>query len=185
MPLSELKRLIDRFKNQKDDTPISLVDSNARTYAIQELLSICSSSVHMLMWFDEFGESALFDALADDKTSKLMSRFLDFGKVSIVTNDTATFKKLPFFEKLSEDATKRILVSPIPKKLANEYINDRVDNEFFLASPEHLIFFGKYLNKERVSEPRAFLNFYDQDFYKVLLQFFETTNLRASLGEFK
>lgn len=186
MPLTELKRLIDRFKSQKDSTPISLPDTSSRAYAVQELLSLCTDRLSIFMYFDSHGESALFDALADDETSLKMARFLDNGSVSITTNDTAFAKKLPFIEKLSPEAAQRITFSPVPKKLAQSYSESQVDNEFILASPEHLIFFGHYSStKSQLSQPRVFLTFFDQEFFNLLNVFLTKTNSRAAQGEFK
>lgn len=186
MPLTELKRLIDRFKSQKDSTPISLPDTSSRAYAVQELLSLCTEHLSIFMYFDNNGESALFDALADDETSLKMAGFLDNGRVSITTNDTAVAKKLPFIEKLSPEAAQRINFSPIPKKLAKSYSDSQVDNEFMLASPEHLIFFGHYSSaKTQLSQPRVFLTFFDQEFFNLLNTFLAKTNSRAAQGEFK
>ncbi|EIA1342002.1 hypothetical protein [Vibrio alginolyticus] len=189
MPLTELRKLITRFKQQKDDAPIALGDSNSRTFALHELLDMCSQDIHLFIMFDRNGESELFEALADEVTSRKMSKHLDLASVHIATNDTSKIKELSFVERSSESAEKRLHINPIPKKLTEEYQQSNVDNDFALFAPEHLMFLGRYAGvpgqRERLSEVRAFLNFYDKAFYETLLKFFMVTLDRASTGEFR
>ncbi|WP_135383131.1 hypothetical protein [Vibrio tasmaniensis] len=186
MPLTEIKQIIQRFKDRKDDTPIALGDTVSRVFALHELLSICASKLHLFVFFDEHGESDLFEMLSDDKSSHKLSKFLDRGDVYLLTNDTGKVKALPFIERLSESAAVRLHIKPLPNRLGIEYQTSKVDNEYVLASPEHLIFLGKYAGgTERLSEVRAFLNLYDREFYKTLLNFFVISLQRAERREFE
>lgn len=187
MPLTGLRKLIDRFKVNKDDTPIALNDINARACAIQEITEICSKEVHAFIFFDEDGESELFDALADEQTSRQLSKFLNHSTINIATNDTAKVKHLSFVSRNLSESTKKLIVTPIPKKLASEIIKNTLDNEFFLAAPEHLIFVGRYdiPSNERLAEVSSFLNLFDSNFYNSLLRYFDRTVSRAKDGEFR
>ncbi|EGR8992372.1 hypothetical protein BST55_22580 [Vibrio vulnificus] len=190
MPLTELRKLIKKFKVQKDDTPIALNDQNARCYAIQEVVSICANDIYAFIFFDEHGESELFDALADERTSRAIANKLNDAKLHILTNDTSKVKTLSFVDKHINEGIKNLQVTPIPVKLANEITKDTLDNEFFLVSPEHLIFMGRYKRGdssalERLAEISAFLNFYDEDFYGALQRYFHKVEKRAKSGEFR
>lgn len=191
MPLTELRKLIARFKLQKDDTPIALYDQNARCCAIQEVVSICSKDLYAFIFFDEHGESELFDALADERTSRAIANKLNDAKLHILTNDTSKVKTLSFVDKHTSEGIRNLQVSPIPTKLANQITQDTLDNEFFLVSPEHLIFMGRYKKRgdssdqERLAEISAFLNFYDPDFFSALQRFFQKIEQRANTGEFR
>ncbi|MDD9197560.1 hypothetical protein PVK62_17200 [Aliivibrio sp. S3MY1] len=187
MPLTELKRLIERFKQQKDSTPISLPDSNARICAIQEVLDSCTSEVHAFIFFDEHGESELFDAISDEKTSRKISKFLENSTLKILTNDTSRMQLLNFVERISVESEKRLHIAPIPKKLAAQVTKDTLDNEFLLTSESHLIFFSRYspVNKERLSEVNSFLGLFDIDFHDMLLKYFNAVTNRAEAGEFR
>ncbi len=187
MPLTELRKLIERFKQQKDDTPISLSDRNARVCAIQEITDMCSSEIHAFIFFDKNGESELFNALSDEKTSRKLSKFLNHSIINIVTNNTSKVKSLSFIERNSVEGQKRLHICPIPNKLANEIIDDTLDNEFFLSSPSHLIFMGRYASpsSERLSEVSSFLNLFELEFYENLRKYFLTIKYRVEKGEFR
>ncbi|EGQ8673263.1 hypothetical protein [Vibrio cholerae] len=186
MPLTELRSLIERYKKNKDDTPIALNDGNARSFALQELASICSSDIYAFIFFDEHGESELYDALADERTSRLISNQLNNSKLHILTNDTAKVKTLNFVSRHLDESFQNLRLHAIPKKLAEKCTEKTVDSEFFLATPEHLAFIGKYDGKgERLAEVSAFLNFFDPDFFSALKRFFENTQERADSGEFR
>ncbi|EGR1584847.1 hypothetical protein LNR29_003729 [Vibrio parahaemolyticus] len=190
MPLTKLRQLIEQFKKQKDDTPIGLYDTNSRCCAIQEVLSICTEDLYAFIFFDEHGESELYDALADERTSRSVANKLNGCKLHILTNDTARVKTLSFVEKHIEDGHKNLELTPIPQRLANEISNDTLDNEFFLAFPEHLIFIGRYdraneENIERLAEVSAFLNLYDNSFVNTLKKYFSKIKSRADSGEFR
>ncbi|MGL4828863.1 MAG: hypothetical protein ACRCXG_06140 [Vibrio sp.] len=186
MPITELQQIIERFKNRKDDTPITLNDTTSRVFALHELLSICENELYLFVFFDEHGESDLFEMLSDEKIGRKISRHLDHGDIHLLTNNTQNVKDVHFYDRLSESALKRLHVKPIPKKLADEYQQSRIDNEFVLASPEHLIFLGRYANgTERLSETRAFLNLYEKSFYNTLVKFFNLSIERAEKREFQ
>ncbi|EPW4543369.1 hypothetical protein ACWLP4_004356 [Vibrio vulnificus] len=190
MPLTKLRKLIEQFKKQKDDTPIGLYDTNARCCAIQEIVSICSEDFYAFIFFDEHGESELYDALADEQTSRSMANKLNDCKLHILTNDTTRVKTLSFVEKHIDDGHKNLELNPIPQRLASEISNDKLDNEFFLAAPEHLIFIGRYdrtdkENVEKLAEVSAFLNLYDNSFVHTLKRFFSKIKSRAESGEFR
>lgn len=190
MPLTELRKLIERFKKQKDDTPIALYNQTARCYAIQEVLSMCSGDMYALIFFNEHGESELYDALADEHTSRFVANKLNDAKLHILTNDIVKVKTLNFVEKHINENIKNLRLTPIPKKLADEMRKDALDNEFFLSSPEHLIFMGRYKKagpseSERLAEISAFLNFFDLGFFNVLEQYFINTVTRTESGEFR
>lgn len=190
MPLTKLRQLIEQFKKQKDDTPIGLYDTSSRCCAIQEVLSVCSKDLYAFIFFDEHGESELYDALADEQTSRSVATKLNNCKLHILTNDTARAKTLNFVEKHIGKANKNLELTPIPQRLANEITNDTLDNEFFLAFPEHLIFIGRYGRTdeekiERLAEVSSFLNFYDTSFVITLKKYFSKIKSRADSGEFR
>lgn len=190
MPLTKLRELIEQFKKQKDDTPIFLYDTNARCCAIQEIVSMCSEDLYAFIFFDEYGESELFDALVDEQTSRSIASKLNDCKLHILTNNTSRVKSLSFVEKYIDDEHKNLEWSPIPQRLANSIINDKLDNEFFLAAPEHLVFIGRYdrTDKEyikKLAEVSAFLNLYDNSFVHTLVRYFSKIKSRAESGEFR
>ncbi len=186
MPLTELRTLIERYKSNKDDTPISLDDNKARSFALQELASICSSDMYAFIFFDENGESELYDALADEQTSRLIANQLNNSTLHILTNDTAKTKTLSFVHRHQDESFQNLKLNAIPKKLAEKCVKKYVDSEFFLATPEHFAFLGKYADKnDRLAEINAFLNFFDPDFFSVLKRFFDSTRERAESGEFR
>lgn len=185
MPLTELKNIIQHFKHNKDDTPIALNDLASCCYAVQELSNSCASIVHAFIYFDDNGESTLFDAMHDDKTSEIINHYLEHGKVNILTNDTAKTKKLPFVvDKLNNC---NVDIIPIPKKLAKSIQENKLDNEFFLSAPENIVFIGRYnlRTKSRLTEVSSFLNLFDQSLYETLFSFYEKIIKRAKSGEYR
>lgn len=182
MPLTELRKIIQNFKNTKDATPIALSDTAAYCYAVQELTDASESVIYVFIFFDENGESSLFEAMSDDKTSETISKHLQCNKVSILTNDTAKVKKLPF-----SNCSANLKISPIPNKLANVISSSNLDNEFFLAGTENIIFIGRYniQTKEKLLEARSFLNMFDKGFHDTLLSFYQKIISRAESGDFR
>ncbi|RUO31848.1 hypothetical protein CWE12_02295 [Aliidiomarina sedimenti] len=187
MPLAELRKLIERFKQQGDNTPIALNDIDARICAIQEIISMCTKEIRAFIFFDEHGESELFDVLADEHVSRQLSKALNHTSIKIVTNNTSELKKLSFVNRNLDDGTKKLFINPIPRKLKDEIIQDTLDNEFFLAAPGHLVFLGRYAieNNEKLAEVSSFLSLFDSGFYETLAQYFDTTVSRVTDGEFR
>lgn len=186
MPLTELRKLTERYKKNKDDTPIALNDVNARCFAIQELASISSSDMHAFIFFDELGESELFDALADERTSRVVSNKLNTSKLHILTNDTSKVRTLNFVKRYQDEQFKRIELQAIPKKLADRCTLKTLDSDFFLSSPSHFAFIGKYDAKgDRLAEVSTFLTLFDMSFYDALKLYFDKVLSKARSGEYR
>ncbi|HIF9225882.1 TPA: hypothetical protein ACX6QE_003677 [Photobacterium damselae] len=191
MPLTELKKLMKLYKKHKDDTPIGLLDTKDRCCAIQELISTCPEKLYAFIFFNENGESELFDALADERTSRCISNQIQTTKLFIITNDTKKVKCLKFIEKYNDNGSDKLEITPIPKQLAIEIIDETFDNEYFLAYPNHLIFIGRYFynhdegSVEKLAEVSSFLSFFDKSFVNTLQDFFNSTKNRVISGEFR
>ncbi|MDF2400430.1 hypothetical protein [Aeromonas sp. 5HA1] len=187
MSLIELKDLISRFDGRRDSTPISLNDNESRICGTQEIFDMNFGDVYLFIFFDEFDDSKAFDIISNESVSRKISKISMNSTINILTNNANKIKSLNFLSKSSAEVNKRIRVQAIPKKLAEEIINDTLDNDFILSSPSHVLFIGRYSGPEkaRLSEVSSFLTLHDMDFFNALKNYFLSIVSRAEKGEFR
>ncbi|WP_368209819.1 hypothetical protein [Aeromonas sp. R4-2] len=184
MSLLELKDLIYRFNQQKDNTPISLIDNEHRICGTQEILNLSRGELFIFVFFDENQNSKLFDVLSNENVFlKILNRSIN-STINILTNNTAKIKNLGFLSGIGSNS--KINIQAIPNKLSSKIIEDTLDNEFILSSPSNILFIDRYAeSKIRLPESTSFLTLHDDDFFNALKSYFLRVEDRAKAGEFR